>query len=68
MSHTDHVSLEAMNIELSRHKSSLSKFKKTEIIPNMFADYSTKTRNQLLGGGGNYKKHKHMKANQCATK
>ena len=36
-SRTDHMII---------HKISLSKFKKTEIIPNIFSDHNMKTRNQ----------------------
>ena len=47
------------------HKSSLSKFKKIEIISTIFSDHNAEIRNQLQGR--KRKKHKHMEAKQYTT-
>ena len=49
------------------HKSSLSKFKKTEIISSIFSDHNT-MRLEISYRGKNRKKHKHMEAKQYITK
>ena len=48
------------------HKSSLGKFKKTEIISSIFSDHNAETRYQLQEKI--CKKYKHMEAKQYATK
>ena len=48
------------------HKSSLSKFKKVEIISSIFSDHNAEIRNELQGK--KRKKHKHMEAKQYVTK
>ena len=52
------------------HKSSLSKFKKTEIVSSIFSDHNTETRYQLQKKKKkkNVKKHKHMEIKQYTTK
>ena len=49
------------------HKSSLSKFKKIEIISNIFSNHKA-IRLEINHKKKNCKKHKHMKAKQYATK
>ena len=49
------------------HKSNLSKFRKTEIISNIFSDHNTKTRHQCKGKK-NCKKHKHKETKQYVSK
>ena len=49
------------------HKSSLSKFKKIEIISSIFSDYNA-TRLEINCKGKKHKKHKHMEAKQYDTK
>ena len=49
------------------HKSSLGKFKKIEIISNIFSDHSA-MRLEINYRGKKYKKHKHMEAKQYVTK
>ena len=49
------------------HKSSLSKFKKTEIISTIFSDHNT-MRLQINYRGKKREKHKHMEAKQYVTK
>ena len=49
------------------HKSSLSKFKKTEIISSIFSDYNA-MRLEMNYRGKKHKKHKHMEAKQYVTK
>ena len=48
------------------HKSSLSKFKKIEIISSIFSDHNTMRLE--INYGKKYKKHKHMEAKQYITK
>ena len=48
------------------HKSSLSKFKKTEIISSIFSDHNT-LRLEMNYREKNVKKHKHMEATQYTT-
>ena len=48
------------------YKSSLGKFKKTEIVSNMFSDYNTmRLEIDYRGKKKNYKEHKYMEAKQC---
>ena len=49
------------------HKSSLGKFKKTEIISRIFSNHNT-MRLDINYRKKNYKKYKHMEAKQYATK
>ena len=49
------------------HKSSLSKFKKIEIISNIFSDHNTMRRN-INYKKKNCKKHKHMEIKQHVSK
>ena len=49
------------------HKSSLTKFKKTEIISSIFSDLNA-MRSEINYREKNVKKHKHMKAKQYVTK
>ena len=49
------------------HKSSLSKFKKIEIISTIFSDHSTMIL-EINYRGKKRKKHKHMEAKQYVTK
>ena len=49
------------------HKSSLSKFKKTEMTSNIFSDHNT-MRLEINYRGKKRKKHKHMEAKQYVTK
>ena len=49
------------------HKSSLSKFKKIEIISNIFSDHNTMRRN-INYKKKNCKKHKHMKIKPYVSK
>ena len=49
------------------HKTSLSKFKKTEIISSIFYDLNI-MRLEINYKNKNCKKHKHMEAKQYATK
>ena len=49
------------------HKSSLSKFKKTEIISSIFSDHNA-MRLEMNYGKKKRKKHKHMEAKQYVTK
>ena len=49
------------------HKSSLSKFKKIEIISSIFSDHNA-TRIEMNYREKNLKKHKHMEAKQYITK
>ena len=49
------------------HKSSLSKFKKIEIISSIFSDYNT-MRLEINYRKKSCKKHKHMEAKQYVTK
>ena len=49
------------------HKSSLSKFKKTEIISSIFSDHNT-MRLEINYRGKKCKKHKHMEVKQYVTK
>ena len=48
------------------HKSSLDKFKKTEIIPSIFSDHSA-IRLDVNYRKKNFKKHKHMQAKQYTS-
>ena len=48
------------------HKSSLSKFKKIEIVSSIFSDHSTETRYQLQEKI--CKKHRHMEIKQYFSK
>ena len=48
------------------HKSSLGKFKKTEIISRIFSNHKAETRYQLQEKI--YKKYKHVEAKQYTTK
>ena len=48
------------------HKSSLSKFKKIEIISNIFSDHNAMRLE--MNDGKKRKKHKHMEAKQYVTK
>ena len=50
------------------HKSSLSKFKKIEIIPNIFSDHSTMKLDINYKKKKNCKKHKHMEIKQHVSK
>ena len=52
---------------LLAHKVSLSKFKKIEIISNIFSNHKA-IRLEINHKKKNCKKHKHMKAKQYATK
>ena len=49
------------------HKSSLGKFKKTEIISSIFSDHNA-MRLEINYRGKKCKKHKHMEAKQYITK
>ena len=49
------------------HKSSLSKFKKIEIISSIFSDHNA-MRLEINYRGKKCKKHKHMEAKQYITK
>ena len=49
------------------HKSSLSKFKKTEIISSIFSDHNA-MRLEINYSEKKRKKHKHMEAKQYTTK
>ena len=49
------------------HKSSLGKFKKTEVISSIFSDHNT-MRLEINYRGKKRKKHKHMTAKQYITK
>ena len=49
------------------HKSSLSKFKKIEIIPSIFSDHNA-MRLEMNYREKKRKKHKHMEAKQYVTK
>ena len=49
------------------HKSSLGKFKKTEIISSIFSDHNA-MRLEINYRGKKRKKHKHMEAKQYITK
>ena len=49
------------------HKSSLSKFKKIEIISSIFSDHNT-MRLEINCRGKKHKKHKHVEAKQYVTK
>ena len=49
------------------HKSSLGKFKKTEIISNIFSDHNAKIL-EICYRKKNCKNHKYMEAKQCTTK
>ena len=49
------------------HKSSLGKFKKTEIISSIFSDHNA-TRLEMNYRGKKSKNHKHMEAKQYVTK
>ena len=49
------------------HKSSLGIFKKIEIVSSIFSDLNT-MRLEANYRGKNCKKHKYMKAKQCAPK
>ena len=49
------------------HKSSLSKFKKTEIIPSIFSDHNA-MRLDIDYRKKTVKKYKHMESKQYATK
>ena len=49
------------------HKSNLSKFKKTEIVSNIFFDHNT-IRLGINYRGKNCKKHKHMEVKQYVSK
>ena len=49
------------------HKSSLSKFRKIEIISSIFFDHNT-MRLEMNYRGKTVKKHKHMEAKQYITK
>ena len=49
------------------HISSLSKFKKIEIISSIFSDHNA-MRLEINYRGKKRKKHKHMEANQYSTK
>ena len=49
------------------HKSSLSKFKRIEIISSIFCDHNT-MRLEMNYREKNHKKHKHMEAKQYVTK
>ena len=49
------------------HKSSLSKFKKIEIISSIFSNHNA-MRLEIITGGKKSKKHKHMEAKQYITK
>ena len=49
------------------HKSSLGKFKKTEIISSIFSDHNA-MRLEINYREKNVKKHKHMEAKQYVTK
>ena len=48
------------------NKSSLGKFKNTEIISNIFSDHNVITLEVNWGRKKNYKKHKHMEAKNYA--
>ena len=50
------------------YKSSLSKFKKIEIISSIFSDHNAMRLEVNYRGKKNYKKHKHMEAKQYFTK
>ena len=50
-----------------RHKSSLSKFKKIEIISSIFSDHNV-MRLEMYYNEKKRKKHKHMEAKQYVTK
>ena len=49
------------------HKSSLRKFKKTEIVSSIFCDHNA-IRLEMNYRGKKLKKHKYMEAKQCTTK
>ena len=49
------------------HKSSLGKFKKTEIVSSIFSDHNA-MRLEIIYRKKTVKKHKYMEAKQCATK
>ena len=57
-SRTDHI---------MGHKSNLSKFKKTEIVPSIFSEHNT-MRLDSKKKKKNYKKHKHMEIKQHVSK
>ena len=50
------------------HKSSLGKFKKTEIISSIFSDHNAMRLGTNYRGKKPHKKHKHMEAKQYVTK
>ena len=50
------------------HKASFSKFKKTEIIPNIFSDHNTMRLEINYKKNKTIKKHKQVKSKQYATK
>ena len=50
------------------HKASLGKFKKTEIIPNIFSDHNTMRSEINYKKNKTIKKHKQVKGKQYATK
>ena len=49
------------------HQSSLSKFKKTEIISSIFSDHKDMKRENNYRKKKNLKKHKHMETEQHAA-
>ena len=49
------------------HRSSLGKFKKIEIISNIFSDHNA-MRLEINYKKKKYKKHKYMETKQCTTK
>ena len=49
------------------HRSSLGKFKKIEIISNIFSDHNA-MRLEINYRKKKYKKHKYMETKQCTTK
>ena len=49
------------------HKSSLSKFKKTEIIPSIFSDHNAMGL-EISYRGKQHKKHKHMEVKEYISK
>ena len=49
------------------HKSSLSKFKKIEIVSSIFSDHNA-IRLDIITRKKNCKEHKHMEIKQCVSK
>ena len=50
------------------HKSSLSNFKKIEIISSIFSNHNTLRQEINYKKNTNYKKHQHVETKQYATK